>query len=116
MTPDELEQRTDRRLRALPLPRAPHTLVPRVMEAVRILAGRPWYARTWFTWPLGGQMLSAGIVLSDPERRKQVLQTDRTTILLVLYAVTVATPLLVSLARPIYCLDRMALRGSARAK
>ena len=64
MTPDELERLTDRQLRALPLPRAPHTLLPRVMEAVRALAGKPWYARTWFTWPLAGQMLSAGIVLS----------------------------------------------------
>lgn len=64
MTPDELERTTDRQLRALPLPHAPHTLLPRVMEAVRLLAGRPWYARTWFTWPLAGQMLSAGVVLS----------------------------------------------------
>ena len=64
MTPDELERITDRQLRALPVPHAPHTLLPRVMEAVRILAGKPWYARTWFTWPLAGQMLSAGVVLS----------------------------------------------------
>jgi hypothetical protein len=64
MDPVNLEQLTDRRLRQLPAPRAPHTLLPRVMAAVGRLAGKPWYARTWFTWPLAGQVLSAGVVLS----------------------------------------------------
>jgi hypothetical protein len=63
MIPDDLERLTEHRLRALPLPRAPHTLLPRVMAAVQMLS-RPWYARTWFTWPLAGQLLSAGIVMS----------------------------------------------------
>jgi len=34
------------------------------MEAVRLLAAKPWYARTWFTWPLPGQLASGGVVLS----------------------------------------------------
>jgi hypothetical protein len=65
-SPDELELErwADRRLRVLPVPRAPDTLLPRVMAAVRALAAKPWYTRTWFTWPLAGQLLSAGIVLS----------------------------------------------------
>ncbi len=64
MHPDEIEQLTARRLRQLPAPRAPRTLLPRVMAAVERLSSRPWYARTWFTWPLAGQLLSAGVVLS----------------------------------------------------
>ena len=55
MTPAELEQLVDRTLRQLPLPRAPHTLVPRVMSAVQVWASRPWYTRGWFTWPAGWQ-------------------------------------------------------------
>jgi hypothetical protein len=64
MHPDELERLTARRLRQLPTPRAPRTLLPRVMAAMELLSSRPWYARTWFTWPLAGQLLSAGVVLS----------------------------------------------------
>lgn len=64
MTPDRLERLTDRRLQSLPLPVAPPSLLPRVMGAVRRLSAKPWYARTWFTWPLAGQLLSAVVVLS----------------------------------------------------
>jgi hypothetical protein len=39
MDPHELERLVDRELRALPEPRAPRTLVPRVMQATR--TGRP---------------------------------------------------------------------------
>ena len=45
----------DRELRQLPSPRAPHTLLPRVLAAVEQWTRRPWYARAWFTWPLGGR-------------------------------------------------------------
>ncbi|MEZ5316777.1 MAG: hypothetical protein R2752_05200 [Vicinamibacterales bacterium] len=51
---DDLETRLGRALRALPLPMAPATLLPRVMAAVR----RPWYARAWVTWPRPAQALS----------------------------------------------------------
>lgn len=64
MHPDELEQWANRRLRAQPPLRAPRTLLPRVMQAVHSVAGQPWYARTWFSWPVAGQALSVGIVLS----------------------------------------------------
>jgi len=66
MTMDEhdLETRVHRELERLPAPRAPHTLLPRVMAAVQDWASRPWYARAWFTWPLGWQVVSvAALVL-----------------------------------------------------
>jgi len=64
MTPAELEALVDKSLTQLPLPRAPHTLVPRVMQAVQAWASKPWYARGWFTWPAGWQAaLIAGLFL-----------------------------------------------------
>lgn len=58
MTPDDLERLIDDRLRRLPVPRAPGTLVPRVMQAVEEWSARPWYTRAWFTWPLGLRVAS----------------------------------------------------------
>src|SRR6476620_7201219 len=55
---DELETLVDRELRRLPQPRAPHTLLPRVMAAVEAWAERPWYTRAWFTWPVGWRVAS----------------------------------------------------------
>ena len=54
----DLEQKVDRELKRLPAPRAPHTLLPRVLAAVDAWARRPWYTRAWFTWPLGWQVAS----------------------------------------------------------
>ena len=48
MDPDELASLIDRELRDLPGPRAPRSLLPRVLEAVAE-ARRPWYARAWRT-------------------------------------------------------------------
>lgn len=60
MTPadDDLEQRVGRALRRLPPPRAPQTLLPHVMAAVRARRERPWYARPWFAWPLVWRVIS----------------------------------------------------------
>jgi hypothetical protein len=74
MLPAELESLIDRELRHLPLPRAPQTLLPRVMAAVQHWARRPWYERAWFTWPVWGQVASiaaltllfAGVVVILP--------------------------------------------------
>ena len=55
MTSAELE-RLAARLQALPLIRAPHTLLPRVTAAVHAWSRRPWYQRAWFTWPPAGQV------------------------------------------------------------
>lgn len=63
MTPEDLERLAHRELRRLPAPRAPHTLLPRVMAAVQAWAGRPWYSRAWFTWPLGLQVASAAALV-----------------------------------------------------
>lgn len=63
MDPAELETLVARELKALPLPRAPHTLVRQVMAAVEQRARRPWYTRVWLTWPLGWQIASAAALL-----------------------------------------------------
>ena len=57
MDPDELASLIDRELRDLPGPRAPRSLLPRVLEAVAE-ARRPWYARAWRTWPRAWQAAS----------------------------------------------------------
>ena len=62
MSFDELEQRVHEELRRLPSPLAPGTLLPRVLAAVDAWANRPWYARAWFTWPLGWQIASVAFV------------------------------------------------------
>ena len=59
----DLEQRVDRELRRLPAPRAPHTLLPRVLAAVEAWVNRPWYTRAWFTWPLGWQVASVALLV-----------------------------------------------------
>jgi hypothetical protein len=63
MDPIDLERLADVRLRRLPQPRAPQTLLPRVMAAVRA-AARPWYQRAWFTWPAAWQTLSVVALVS----------------------------------------------------
>jgi hypothetical protein len=59
VNPDDLEILVSREVSRLPTPRAPRTLLPRVMAAVAEMAGRPWYARAWRTWPIGWQIASA---------------------------------------------------------
>jgi hypothetical protein len=63
MDPGDLERLIDRELRALPLPRAPRALLPRVMAAVDDRAQRPWYTRAWLQWPVGWQLASALVLL-----------------------------------------------------
>jgi hypothetical protein len=58
MDPADLERLIDRELRALPPPRAPRTLLPRVMAAVEASKHQPWYSRAWLTWPIGWQVAS----------------------------------------------------------
>jgi hypothetical protein len=58
MNEQDLERLADRELRRLPAPRAPHTLLARVMAAVEAAPARPWYTRAWFTWPVGWQAAS----------------------------------------------------------
>jgi hypothetical protein len=51
MHPADRDRLLDRALRELPAPRAPHTLLPRVMDAVAASGRAPWYRRSWRTWP-----------------------------------------------------------------
>ncbi len=58
---DDLDDRDlalARDLKRLAPPRAPRTLLPRVMAASARPAMRPWYTCRWLTWPAGWQMLS----------------------------------------------------------
>ena len=57
--PADLERRLDRELRTLQVPRAPRTLLPRVMAAVEERTQRPWYSRAWLEWPVAMQLTSA---------------------------------------------------------
>jgi hypothetical protein len=58
LDPERFADVVGARLRQLPIPAAPHTLLPRVLAAAQKLARRPWYARAWFTWPRACQALS----------------------------------------------------------
>ena len=59
----ELERHVDRVLADLPPLGAPDTLLPRVLAAVQAWAERPWYQRTWLTWPVGLQAASVALLL-----------------------------------------------------
>jgi hypothetical protein len=63
MHPADLETLVGRELRQLPLPRAPQTLLPRVLAAVQAWGQRPWYERAWFSWPPGWQLASIAVLL-----------------------------------------------------
>jgi hypothetical protein len=60
---DDLERVAHRELRRLPTPRAPHTLLPRIMAAVEAAPARPWYTRAWRMWPTGWQVASVAALL-----------------------------------------------------
>ena len=62
MTPSELECLIGRSLGALPDPKAPDSLLPRLMASVRRMASRPWYRRPWIAWPTVIQMASAAVL------------------------------------------------------
>jgi hypothetical protein len=61
MEPADLDARLDRELRDLPPPRAPRTLLPRVLAAT---ADRVHPAPSgWFTWPLAWRVASAVLLV-----------------------------------------------------
>ena len=66
MHPDELRELVHRELAQLPAPRAPRTLLPRVLAAIQ-QQPRPWYGLPWIHWPGLWKGLSvaavAGLVL-----------------------------------------------------
>ncbi len=63
MRDDEVERALDRSLARLPAPRAPRSLLPRVMAAV-VTPSAPWYARPWLTWHPALQTVSLVVVLA----------------------------------------------------
>ncbi len=69
MPPGDLEDVVDRALKELPAPRAPRTLLPRVMAAIESGRAEPAPARTprarpWVTWPLAWQVASVAVVIA----------------------------------------------------
>ena len=63
MDPADLERLLDRELTGLPAPRAPHSLLPRVMEAVSADHPRTVRASGWSTWSPAWQASSVGVLL-----------------------------------------------------
>ena len=66
MDPADLDRLLDEELRALPAPRAPHTLLPRVMAAAAVAAAAPAapVETGWSTWPRAWQAAAAALVLT----------------------------------------------------
>jgi hypothetical protein len=62
MDPAELERLIDRELQRLPAPRAPRTLLPSVMRAVRATTSPP-PARGFVTWPRLWQVTTAAALV-----------------------------------------------------
>jgi hypothetical protein len=54
----DLERLVDRELKRLPAPRAPRTLMPRVMAATAGKRPLAWYSRPWLEWPMALQLVS----------------------------------------------------------
>src|SRR4051812_21143434 len=60
---DHQDSELDDRLRRLPAPRAPGSLLPRVMAAVEERSLAPWHSRAWVTWPRALQVMSASALV-----------------------------------------------------
>lgn len=58
-----LEQMMHRELRQLPLRRAPATLLPKVLAAIRTEAAKPWWQRPLETWPRWMQIITVAMAL-----------------------------------------------------
>ncbi len=63
MTPADLEREITTALQRLQAPRAPRSLTPRVMAAVRARRDAPWHARPMIAWPVGLQVVVTGLAL-----------------------------------------------------
>lgn len=61
MTPVELEAFVDRELAKLPRPKAPPSLVPRILSALRQSQAEPWHRLPWRAWPVSSR-LAAGLL------------------------------------------------------
>jgi hypothetical protein len=63
MDPVDLDDRLRQELADLPVPRAPRTLLPRVLAATAQLEMRP-AATGWSTWPVGWRLAAAAVFLA----------------------------------------------------
>jgi hypothetical protein len=61
MSPIDLEQLVDAELKRLPTPRAPRTLLPRVLAAVEVQEQHAKPARGWTMWPRGWQVAGGAV-------------------------------------------------------
>ncbi|MBL9135529.1 MAG: hypothetical protein JNK85_06655 [Verrucomicrobiales bacterium] len=52
----ELEQALDRELRQLPGPKAPSTLMPRVLRAIEARERMPWWQKSYASWPWAARL------------------------------------------------------------
>ena len=64
MDPADLDRLLDHELKALPRPRAPRTLVPRVIAAALEQAGDASAATGWSTWSRAWQLGSAAALIA----------------------------------------------------
>lgn len=62
MTPDDLEQLIGRELKRLPIPRAPETLLPRVLAATAGRKPAPSYAAPWLNWPRRWKLAAVAVL------------------------------------------------------
>ena len=77
MEPRDLESVVDAELRRLPSPRAPRSLLPRVLAAVEGTR-RPWYAEPWASWPRGWRAAAgAALVLAAAASALAAIGLDR---------------------------------------
>ncbi len=63
MNPDDLERLIDRELKQLPSPRAPVTLLPRVLAATAARKSAPSHAERWFSWPRRWRLAAVAVLV-----------------------------------------------------
>ncbi|MBI2946487.1 MAG: hypothetical protein HYY23_02505 [Verrucomicrobia bacterium] len=61
---DHLEKLIHQALAKLPELHAPETLIPRVLETILNQAQKPWWRRSWFTWPSGLRVISLAFAVT----------------------------------------------------
>ncbi len=62
MKPADLEALASRCLGRLPDPKAPRSLLPRVMDEVERARGRSWFRRAWRCWPPAWKAASVAVL------------------------------------------------------
>lgn len=63
MNPDDLERLIDHELKQLPSPRAPATLLPRVLAATAARRPAPSHAERFFSWPRRWRLAAVAVLV-----------------------------------------------------